>query len=118
MSTMKAGPKVVFVWFVAAILTGCSAPAAPSGVLTGKAWPCVGIVVAGHPLPLATVWVFRNGHRVASQTLPAGSTYRIKLRSGRYVVTNAGSAAPSPIAREIFITSGKVTRVNLPNLCP
>jgi len=114
---MKARTKAAFAGMVGAFLTGCSAlPAAPSGVLTGKAWPCVGIVVEGHPVPSARVTVFSGEHRVASQTVPAGSTYRIKLRPGRYVVSNNGS--PSSFAHQVSVSSQSVTRMNLPDLCP
>jgi len=115
---MKARPKVAFAGLIATMLMGCSTAAAPSGVLTGKAWPCIGIVITGHSLPQATVSVYSGVHLVATQKVAAGGTYRLKLHPGRYLVTNAGRDIPSSSAHEVSLSSRSVTRVNLPDLCP
>jgi len=115
-------PIVLVAMWLAASACGSNNPSSSAtkqrtGVLMGKAWVC-GTFVEGHPLPLASVSVYSGGHRVASQNVPSGTTYTIRLRPGTYLVTNAGMDHPSSVAQYVSVSSRRVSRVDLPNLCP
>jgi len=124
---------VVLAGVAAAILAGCGARAVPSamparstirpvpvgdGVVTGRAWPCVGMVLAGVK-ERAVVSVFSGTQPVAVRNVAPGATFRIPVPPGLYLVTNngLGTTVPGTYA-QVSVSSGSTIPVELSGQCP
>jgi len=51
---------------------------------------------------------------MARQTIPDGTTYRMRLPAGRYEV---GLARSATVTQRIVVRAGQTTVVNFPNMC-
>jgi hypothetical protein len=69
------------------MLTACTTSTVkPTGVVTGFADACVGLVLAGSTLPRVTVLLYSGPTVVASTTAKSGAMYRLSVAPGSYKV--------------------------------
>jgi hypothetical protein len=113
----------VAVAVVAVVAAGCggahgaagrrpgTTPAAATGVVTGTADACSGIMAEA----TAHLEVYRDDVLVARQQVPNGSTYRFVLPPGRYIVTNTGN--PQNIGDGVTVSGGHTSELDIADSC-
>lgn len=102
----------------ALVVTGCGAstpPAATTGVLTGVAYPCLGLAAQSLGATSAHVEVYRSGRLVLSRVIPSGGTYRIVLSAGSYNVSDTGLSGVG--SHHVVVRAARTTHQDLPDLC-
>jgi hypothetical protein len=115
------------------ILAGCTGGSPTTGALTGMADACAnprqvtsahvsvyklppGVKSSALTGPTDVMRSFRWSDLLAAQTsVPIGTTYRLVLPLGRYLVTNS---TPDVGAHHISISVGHAAHEDLPNYCP
>jgi hypothetical protein len=110
---------IVATVLVALILAGCTTSTAkPTGIVTGVADACVGIVLAGSTLPHVTVLLYSGSTVVASTTIKSGAKYRFSVTPGFYKV-NAQQATPRFQYRPkgVLVRAGQSVTANFPDYC-
>jgi len=86
-------------------------PAAATGVVTGTADACSGIMAEA----TAHLEVYRGDVLVARQQVPNGTTYRFVLPPGRYIVTNTGN--PQNIGDGVSVSDGHTSELDIADSC-
>jgi hypothetical protein len=86
------------------------------GIVTGRAWPCGGIYIAGGD---GIVLVFLHGIQVAQEFVPAGGRYRFLLPPGEYQLTNDGMGIGLNTVRPhtAIVHRQVTTSLDVPNAC-
>lgn len=107
------------------MLSGCgggraaSPPTSPTtahGVLTGRATPCIGPVMASGHIPSVpvTVKVTHYGKTIARQTVTGSHVYRLVVMPGHYELSsNAGGTQPASVT----VRASRVVRVTFVPPC-
>ena len=104
---------------LALALAGCTTSTAkPTGVVTGFADACVGLVPAGSALPRVTVMLYSGPTVVASRTIESGAKYRFAVTPGSYGV-KAEQTTPSFQYRPkgVVVRAGKSVTASFPDYC-
>lgn len=81
-----------------------------SGVATGKAVPCAGLMY----VPTAHLGVYTGKVLVAHKTVPTGGHFRFVLPPGRYTISNEGHYVGRPTFQ---IHTGRTTHVVVMDYC-
>ncbi len=111
--------KLVVVAMVVMTLTACTTSTArPTGVVTGFADACMGLVLAGSALPRVTVLLYSGPTVVASTTIKSGAKYRFSVAPGSYKV-KAQQANPSFQYRPkgVVVRAGHTATFSFPDYC-
>jgi hypothetical protein len=96
------------------LLAACgSTTPAPSGVVTGIATPCVGLVPteADYEAIAVRVTISDDSQLVASESVRGSHAYRIAVAPGRYVVSS--NAVLPRRRRSVRVKAGEVVVANL-----
>ena len=97
---------------LALALAGCTTSTAkPTGVVTGFADACVGLVPAGSALPRVTVMLYSGPTVVASRTIESGAKYRFSVSPGSYCVTGWWGF------KGVTVRAGRIVTASFWNIC-
>ncbi len=113
----KLAPLAMVV--VTLMLTACTTSTVkPTGVVTGFADACVGLVPAGSALPRVTVLLYSGSTVIASTTIKSGAKYRFSVTPGSYNV-KAQQATPSFQYRPkvVVVSAGHSVTASFPDYC-
>ena len=100
---LRALAMVVIVLSLAACTTSTVKP--PPGVVTGLAQECI---ASASPVKVS---LYSGRTRVASETVPAGSSYKLSAAAGTYQVEGLGGSPES-----VTVRTGRTVTVNSPIL--
>ena len=99
------------------VLAACTTSTTrPTGVVTGVANPCVGLVLAGSALPRVTALLHFGPTVVASTTIKSGAKYRFSVAPGSYKVEAEQVGFPYR-PKDVVVQAGHSVTTNFPDCC-
>ena len=93
---------------MALILAACATTA--TGVVTGYADACQGLVVPTHRTLHVKVSLYSGSNLVASETIRSGARYRFSVAPGSYRVVTWHT-------QDVVVRAGQTVTANFPNVC-